>query len=293
MVPGDQAIRDTRTTESRLRDSRTESGREWPRTSLRGEAKMHPPQASGKRREIDPLEVKRVCNIKHLIRGGERWRLARSTRRARICLSGSIRCNRPALGDDASVLAATQSQTAVPLKTDFETRARRRQRMPGKMSPLSGFQIQLPQTSGKTREFDPLEVKSVCTIKYVIRGGARSIRTIGSSRRIASCRGQNAEFERPRRGRGPLAKLGDECRNVGVGHGRMRPRASLARFGNSLGTFDRNAPASGLIGQHWAESDRWRNGRNGEGFRAPALCDVGTAPGAGARKPPKEETAGR
>jgi len=29
------------------------------------------------------------------------------------------------------------------------------------------------------------------------------------------------------------------------------------------------------------------------GFRAPALCDVGTAPGAGARKPPKEETAGR
>jgi hypothetical protein len=31
----------------------------------------------------------------------------------------------------------------------------------------------------------------------------------------------------------------------------------------------------------------------GEGFRAPALCDGGTAPGAGARKPPKEETAGR
>jgi hypothetical protein len=27
--------------------------------------------------------------------------------------------------------------------------------------------------------------------------------------------------------------------------------------------------------------------------RAPALCDRGTAPGAGARKPPKEETAGR
>ena len=29
------------------------------------------------------------------------------------------------------------------------------------------------------------------------------------------------------------------------------------------------------------------------GFRAPALCDGWTAPGAGARKPPKEETAGR
>ena len=34
-------------------------------------------------------------------------------------------------------------------------------------------------------------------------------------------------------------------------------------------------------------------GCNGEGFRAPALCDGGTGPGAGARKPPKEETAGR
>ena len=33
------------------------------------------------------------------------------------------------------------------------------------------------------------------------------------------------------------------------------------------------------------------NVRFGEGFRAPALCDVWTAAGAGARKPPKEETA--
>ncbi len=39
------------------------------KSSLRGEVKMHPPQASGKRREIDSLEVKRVCNIKRLIRG--------------------------------------------------------------------------------------------------------------------------------------------------------------------------------------------------------------------------------
>src|SRR5208337_1775929 len=32
---------------------------------------------------------------------------------------------------------------------------------------------------------------------------------------------------------------------------------------------------------------------SGEGFRAPALCDGGACAGAGARKPPKEETAGR
>ena len=57
----------------------------------------------------------------------------------------------------AAVPVAWAMLTAVPLKTDFETRARKRQRMPGKMSPLSGFQIQLPQTSGKTREFAPLK----------------------------------------------------------------------------------------------------------------------------------------
>jgi hypothetical protein len=33
---------------------------------------MHPPQASEKRREIDPLKAKCMCNIKHLSRGGER-----------------------------------------------------------------------------------------------------------------------------------------------------------------------------------------------------------------------------
>src|SRR5208337_2579972 len=35
------------------------------------------------------------------------------------------------------------------------------------------------------------------------------------------------------------------------------------------------------------------DGGLGEGFRAPALCDGGACAGAGARKPPKEETAGR
>ena len=36
VVPGDPAVRDSRTTESRLRDSRTESGREWPGNRLYG-----------------------------------------------------------------------------------------------------------------------------------------------------------------------------------------------------------------------------------------------------------------
>ena len=52
------------------------------------------------------------------------------------------------------MLAATQSAAAVPPKTDFETWAPKRQRMPGKTSPSSGLQIQLPQASGKRREFD-------------------------------------------------------------------------------------------------------------------------------------------
>ena len=34
---------------------------------------MPPPQASGKRREFDPLEVNFVCYLKYLIRGGARW----------------------------------------------------------------------------------------------------------------------------------------------------------------------------------------------------------------------------
>ena len=48
-----------------------------------------------------------------------------------------------------------------------------------------------------------------------------------------------------------------------------------------------SAPALGRISQGTGTD------RNGEGFRAPALCEGGTGPGAGARKPPKEETAGR
>src|SRR5271165_6457022 len=43
------------------------------KSSLWDEAKMHPPQASGKRREFDLSEVSFVVNIKHLIRGGPRW----------------------------------------------------------------------------------------------------------------------------------------------------------------------------------------------------------------------------
>ena len=73
MVAADRAARDARTTESGLRDLRTpKRQRMAENSSLRDEAKMHPPQASGKTREFDPLEVNFVCYIKCLIRGGAR-----------------------------------------------------------------------------------------------------------------------------------------------------------------------------------------------------------------------------
>jgi hypothetical protein len=56
--------------------------------------------------------------------------------------------------------------------------------MPGKTSPSSGLQIQLPQASGKRREFDLKEGKFVCHLNYENRGGERWIRTRGISRRI-------------------------------------------------------------------------------------------------------------
>ncbi len=42
-------------------------------SSLRDDAKIHPPQALEKRREFDLPEVSFVVDIKYLIRGGERW----------------------------------------------------------------------------------------------------------------------------------------------------------------------------------------------------------------------------
>src|SRR5208337_4386668 len=92
-------------------------------------------------------------------------RLARSTRGARICLTGSVRCNR--LGSrrgTASVLAATQSETAVPPKTDFETWAPKtaeNARQNVSVVRLTNSAIQLPQASGKRREFDLKEGKFV------------------------------------------------------------------------------------------------------------------------------------
>ena len=50
MVRGDRAVRDARTTESRLRDSRTESGREWPGNRLYGVSEKcirHKPRERG------------------------------------------------------------------------------------------------------------------------------------------------------------------------------------------------------------------------------------------------------
>ena len=40
--------------------------------------------------------------------------------------------------------------------------------MPGKTSPSSGLQIQLPQASGKRREFDLKEGKFVCNLNYEV-----------------------------------------------------------------------------------------------------------------------------
>jgi hypothetical protein len=42
------------------------------KSSLYGEAKKPPPQASEKRRKFDPLQVNFVCYLKYLIRGGGR-----------------------------------------------------------------------------------------------------------------------------------------------------------------------------------------------------------------------------
>ena len=65
MVAADRAVRDARTTESRaLRLEDPKRQRMVEKSSLRDEAKMHPPQASGKRREFDPTEVTFKCNIK-------------------------------------------------------------------------------------------------------------------------------------------------------------------------------------------------------------------------------------
>ena len=75
------------------------------------------------------------------------------------------------------MLAATQSETAVPPKTDFETWAPKTAENAGKTSPSSGLQIQLPQASGKRREFDLKEGKFVCNLNYENRGGERWIRT--------------------------------------------------------------------------------------------------------------------
>src|SRR5271166_4563203 len=53
---------------SRLEDPKRQRMAE--KSSLRDEAKMHPPQASEKRREFDVPEVSFVVNIKCLLRGG-------------------------------------------------------------------------------------------------------------------------------------------------------------------------------------------------------------------------------
>jgi hypothetical protein len=55
------------------------------------------------------------------------------------------------------VLAATQSETPVPPKSDFETWPSKRQRMAEKSSLRGEAKMPPPQASGKRREFDPLQ----------------------------------------------------------------------------------------------------------------------------------------
>ena len=66
----------------------------------------------------------------------------------------------------ASVLAATQSQTAVPLKLDFETRAPKTAENARQNVSVVRLPNPAPQTSGKTREFAPLKGILVRNIKY-------------------------------------------------------------------------------------------------------------------------------
>ena len=74
MVAADRAVRDARTTESGLRDLRTQSGREWPRNRLYGMRRKcirHKPQKRGENSTYQRSSF--VVNIKYLIRGGARW----------------------------------------------------------------------------------------------------------------------------------------------------------------------------------------------------------------------------
>ncbi len=81
------------------------------------------------------------------------------------------------------MLAATQSETPVPPKSDSETWPSKRQRNAEKSSLQDEAKTPPPQASGKRREFDPLEVNFVRYLKCLIRGGARWIRT----RHISRC----------------------------------------------------------------------------------------------------------
>ena len=128
-------------------------------------------------------------------------------------------------------------------------------------------------------------------------------RSTASSRRPRRCGGSSTtsmlfgRFWRTRRRRGMkrLTGLALRCRRrrrarlgpIISGAPRWRRGGRRVRRCCAMSTLRCHADSRGGI------TALGRNGKNGEGFRAPALFEGWACAGAGVRKPPKEETAGR
>jgi hypothetical protein len=72
------------------------------------------------------------------------------------------------------VLVATQSETPVPPKSDFETQPVKPAENRRESSLRSEAKKPPPQASEKRRKSGPLQVNFACYLNYLIRGGARS-----------------------------------------------------------------------------------------------------------------------
>jgi hypothetical protein len=75
------------------------------------------------------------------------------------------------------VLVATQSETPVPPKSDFETQPVKPAENRRESSLRSEARKPPPQASEKRRKSGPLRVNFACYLNYLIRGGAEGIRT--------------------------------------------------------------------------------------------------------------------
>jgi len=107
MVPTEQAVRDARTTESRLRDSRTESGREWPGNRLYGVCEKcirHKPRERGK--NLTPCDTPRYRT--------EIARVFVYPETASVCRDCMVERNGFEPEISVAVLPSTQSETLVP-----------------------------------------------------------------------------------------------------------------------------------------------------------------------------------